>query len=142
MNSEIVNELKSDKRKKLDKFFGQEIHMTSKWSFRFKNVIDNDTVILLTKNIRKVGNKKVLVTGRHSGIFLKDWQILKIHDHKQGINCYAIKINRKYSKSFNFTNIDFGPVRCEMLNFEDIVKKAKEQEIEKFTFKEGWSDQI
>lgn len=138
--SEILNELKTDKRKKLDYFFSQEIKMSSKKSFHFKNVINDDLVILLTTNIRTVKNKRILVTGEHTGIFLKDWQFIKLNNHQRGINCYAVKLYRKYFKPFNFGNISFYPGKPEINDFEEAIARAKKQEEEHISFTEGWND--
>ena len=140
--SNAIDELKSEKRKKLEYFFGQEIKMTSKNYFRFKNVINNDVVILLTTNIRTIKDKLVLVTGKNKGLFLKNWQIIKLNNHQKGINCYAVKLYREYFSPYNFGKIDFGYVKPEIKDFDELIEIVKKQDEENISFAEGWSNYI
>ena len=116
--------------------------MTSKRSFTFKNIVNDDVVIYLTTNVRTIKDKHILVTGEHHGVFLKDWQFKKISNHQKGINCYAVKLYRDYFKPFSFGAISFEPATPKIEDFEDLIRQAKEQEKEHIDFREGWSDFI
>ena len=130
--------LKTAKRRDLEFFFGEDLHMTNGSYFQFKRVIDSDNIIILTNKIKKVRDNYVLVTDQDKGVYLKDWQLRKVSSYQAGINCYAVKLSRKFFKpyKFSFEFEDFLITKEE--TFDTLYNVANEQEKDNLAMREGW----
>lgn len=124
------------RRKTKDPFFGEVLHATNKY-FYVDQVKDNDSAIIMTSNIAVVKGNPVLVTGDNTAIYLKDWQFRRMIS-KDGIDTYAVKINRNYFKEYtfksNFQEFSFGGKKD---TFDSLRKVAIEQQKQKRLWKSG-----
>lgn len=131
--------LKNQKEKDMNFFFGEgNWEKTSNKYFEFKRVLNNDEIIIVTNNVKMIKGNYVLLVDNNKVIYLKDWQIRKIHNFYQEIDCYVVKLNRKYFKtytfSFNFEDYAFEKEET----FDSLLEAAKEQEILNTDFAWGW----
>lgn len=124
------------KEKQKTRFFGEVLHTTNKY-FYVDQVKDNDSAIIMTSNIAVVKGNPVLVTGDNTAIYLKDWQFRRMIS-KDGIDTYAVKINRNYFKEYtfksNFQEFSFGGKKD---TFDSLRKVAIEQQKQKRQWKSG-----
>lgn len=113
-DSQVVSEPVEEKPKKtlkdvmkeakdhdLDFFLGEgNWQRTSNKYMTFKHVIDDDTIIIQTNNLKVVKKESpVLIINNNQALFLKDWQIRKSSSWEHGIDGYAVKLTRK---NFNY----------------------------------------
>ena len=129
--------LDDKKERAITSFFGEHRKVSNKY-FEFKRIIDKDNFIIVTKNVKIIKGNPVLLTDNNKGVYLKDFQIREISNYYEGINTYAVKLNRKYFKEYTFKNDfeDFSFSKRE--TFDSLKKAAKEQEKVNLSFKEGW----
>lgn len=121
--------IKSQKEKDLKFFFGEDVKKTSNKYFKFKRVNDEDNIIIITSNIKVLKGNFVLLVDNNKGVYLKDWQVRKVHNYYNGIVGYAVKLNRKYFKPYEF-KFEFEDMAFEKENtFDDLLEVAKEQEV-------------
>ena len=137
--SAYSDQLKTAKRRDMEFFFGEDLHMTSgKYYFQFKRVLGKDEVIVLTNNLKMIKGNPVLVVGPSAGIYLKDFQVRKVSSYQAGINCYAVKLSRKYFKPYKFS-FEFEDMMIENEEtFDTFYEVAKLQEKENLAIREGW----
>lgn len=118
------------KEKDIEKFFGEIKHVSNKY-ITFDHVIDEDCIVLVTNNIVEVKGTPVLVVGKNKAVYLKDWQIRRVHNYDDGFNGYAVKLNRNYFKVYefktDFENFSFDKDET----FDDLCEAAKSQNSEK-----------
>lgn len=125
-----LNEIiKNMKEKDLNFFFGK-----GNWSnksnqyYNFKRVINENEVIIITNNIKKIKNNYVLVVGNNKVVYLKDWAVRPVRNFENNVYAYAVKLNRNYFKVYTFKS-DFEDLYFEKEeNFADLLELAKEQE--------------
>ena len=114
----------------MERFFGEVKYISNKY-FTFDHVIDNDCIILITSNIAEVKGTPVLVVGSNKAVYLKDWQIRRIHNYDDSFNGYAVKLNRNFFKVYtfksNFENFSFENDET----FDDFAEIANSQNSEK-----------
>lgn len=121
--------LKGLKEKNMSWFFAAGYEMKSNKYFTFKNVINDDECILITNNIKVVKGSYALIVDNNKAVFLKDFQIKQVYNYFNDLSAFAIKLNRKYFKTYTFQN-DFEDMYFEKEEtFDDLMKAAKEQEI-------------
>lgn len=120
--------LKSVKENETKKFFG-EIKKVSNKYFAFDHVIDEDNFIIITNNIIMVKGNPVMVVGENKVVYLKDWNVKLVHNYFEGIDAYAVKINRKYFKVYTFKNIIDGYEGMKEETFDDLKAIAATQEM-------------
>ena len=130
--------LKTAKRRDLEFFFGDDLHMTSGSYFQFRRIIDADNILVLTNNIKKIKDNYVLVTAPDKGVYLKDWQIRKVSSYKAGINCYVVKLSRKFFKPYKFSFEFEDLLITDEDTFDTLYNVANEQEKENIAMREGW----
>ena len=134
-----VKEMKEEKTKKSKKtysqyikemkikdkefFFGKSIKFKTNTYFTIDHVIDDDNIIIITSNIKRVKDAYVLVVANNKCVFLKDWQIRPVHNYYKGIYAYAVKLNRNYFKTYTFKN-DFYDIYIEKEHTFDILKNV------------------
>ena len=100
----------------------------------FDQVTNKENAIVMTNNIAVVKGNAVLVTGKNSAIYLKDWQFRKM-ESDNGATAFAVKINKKYFKEYTFqSSFDFGG---EKDTFETLWEKAFSQQKQKQAWKSG-----
>ena len=136
--------LKTPERKNLEFFFGQDIKMASGKYFYFNRVQklagdNDDVVIILTKNIKTIKGLPVMLVAKDKGVYLKEWQVRKVASYAEGINCYAVRLTRKFYRVYEFKT-DFEEYRFEgyMDAFDDVARIAKEQQMLNLKIREGW----
>lgn len=130
--------IKDQKQKDMDFFYGKgNTKRLSNKYFEFKRVIDDDNCIVVTNNIKEVKGNPVLVVGNNQAVYLKDWQYRPIHNYDNGIDTYAVKLNRKYYKPYTFKS-NFDDVGFDKNNtFDDMMNTAKEQQNVNMKFASG-----
>lgn len=107
--------------------FFKEIKQVTNQYFNFKRVENEDSIVIITSNIKKIKDKYCLIVDNNKGVFLKDWQVRLVKIRETG-NCYAVKINRNFFKAFTFS-FNFDDMSFEKEDtFEDLMMIAKEQE--------------
>lgn len=121
--------LKDRKQKDRDFFYGEgNTKNVSNKYFKFKHVLDDDNCIVVTNNIKFIKGNPVLVTGNNQAVYLKDWQLRSVYNYWEGIEGYAVKLNRKYFKPYTF-RFDFDDMAFDKNNtFDDIMDVAREQD--------------
>ena len=123
--SKYIKEIKAEDRAF---FYGDDVKATSNKYFKFSRVKDEDNIIIITDNIRTVKDNNVLIVGSNKCVYLKDWQIRSVHNFYEGINSYAVKLNRKYFKVYTFHSDFWGFEGMEEESFDDLLNVAKEQD--------------
>lgn len=116
--------LKGIKESQINKFFGEVSHTSNK-HFKFNHVINDDEIILITNNVRFIKNNPVLVIDNNKVVYLKDWNVLEIHNFKYGLYAYAVKLNRKYWKEYTFKE-EFDDVYFKEADTFDSLKAVAE----------------
>ena len=116
-----------------ERFFGEVKQLTNKY-FTFNHIVDDDTIILITKNIITVKGNPVLVVGNNKAVYLKPWQIKSVHNYYDGFNADAVKLNRNYFKVYTFKNDFEGFSFDNDETFESLAEIAKSQNDEKIAF--------
>lgn len=138
--SNCNDKLKSQKRKDMEFFFGKDIKMKGNNYFTFPR-IQGDTIIILTNNIKYFPKKEsyVLVLGKKTGLWLKDWQIRPVANYQNGINAYAVKITKQYFNPYIFNENIFEAFFNEDTEdtFESLLEVAKAQEKENMPIRQG-----
>ncbi|WP_368346656.1 hypothetical protein [Peptostreptococcus anaerobius] len=127
------------KLKKSDReFFFGEVKETSNKYFTFNHVISNDEIIIITENIHEIKGNLVLIVDNNKAVYLKNWQVKGIMNYYNGIYAFAVKLNRKYFKSYTFKN-EFKNVHFETEDtFDTLLEVAKEQDQENMEIATGW----
>lgn len=132
--------MKSMAKKDNDFFFGEnnKVNISNKY-FTFKHVIDNDTIIINTNNVKTVKDNYVLVVDNNKAVYLRDWQVREAHNYNEGLDFYLVKLNRKYFKpyTFKFEFSDFCFENGEN-SFDDLLEVAKEQDKENMKVANGF----
>jgi hypothetical protein len=111
------------------RFFGPSVVHRSNKYFTFDHVLSEDEIILVTNNIVTVKGNPVMVVGTHSGVYLKDWTMREVHNHRDGYNAYAVKLKRDFYKVYTFStplseDIDIDGVQT----FDDLKAIAASQD--------------
>ena len=118
------------KEKEIERFFGEVKHVSNKY-FTFDHIVDDDCIVIITNNIVDVKGTPVLVVGRNKAVYLKEWQIRRIHNYDDGLNGYAVKLNRSYFKIYTFKS-DFESFSFDKdETFDDLCEIAKSQNSKK-----------
>nr|DAI56024.1 MAG TPA: hypothetical protein [Caudoviricetes sp.] len=121
--SEFLKEMKEEQ---ISKFFG-EVKKTSNKYFKFNHILNEDEIIIVTGNVKFIKDNFVLVVGNNKVVYLKEWNIVRVHNYDLGLNAHAVKLNRKYFKTYIFKN-DFEDFHFEKDDtFESLMEIAKEQ---------------
>lgn len=127
--------LKGLSQKDKDFYFGAGNYtMTTNNYFTFKNVIDEDNIIIVTNNVKMIKDSYVLIVSDNKAVYLKDWQVRSCKSYKEGIEAYFVKLNRKYFKPYTFS-FTFEDMCFEKEDtFDTLVKCAREQEAQSLQF--------
>lgn len=117
--------LKDIKKSQITKFFGEVSHTSNKY-FKFNHVISDDEFIIITNNVKVIKGKPVLIIDNNKVVYLKDWNVLEIHNFKLGrLYAYAVKLNRKYWKEYTFKE-EFDDVYFKEADTFDSLKAIAE----------------
>lgn len=103
--SDFAAFMKEKAKRENDLFFGEgNRKMLSNKYYTYKHVLDSDTIIINTNNVRVVKNRLVLVVGDDKAVYLKNWNVRKAHNYDWGINFWIIKLSRAFFKIYTFKN--------------------------------------
>lgn len=129
---------KERKQKDMDFFYGKgNTKKLSNKYFEFKRVLDDDNCIVVTNNIKTIKGNPVMITGNNQAVYLKDWQYRPVHNYYDGIDAYAVKLNRKYYRPYTF-RFNFDEYSFDKNNsFDDMMDTARQQEQVNMKFAEG-----
>ena len=120
-----------------DRFFG-EIEFKSNKYFTFNNVIDEDNFIIITNNITVVKDSLVLIVDNNKCVYLKEWNVCPVMNYYEGVYAFAVKLNRKYFKTYTFKS-DFKCVTFDQEDtFDSLMEVAKEQQEAQMQIKDSW----
>lgn len=131
MASNYGEYMKARAKKDSDFFFGEgNKEMVSNKYFTYKHVLDNDTIIINTNNVKVIKENYVLIVGDNEAVYLKDWQIKKAHNYSDiCTDLYLVKLNRKYFKPYKFNFKFDGFCFDEKVDtFDDLLETAKAQD--------------
>lgn len=135
--SKLNEYIKDTKEKNLEYFFG-DIHHTSNKYFTFNRVKSDDEIIIVTNNIHQIKDNLVLIVDNNKAVYLKDWQVRGIMNYYENLYAFAVKLNRKYFKTYTFKNdFDFVHFNSED-TFDSLLEVAKNQDEENMPVALGW----
>lgn len=135
--SKLNEYIKDAKEKNLEYFFGN-IHHTSNKYFTFNRVKSDDEIILITNNIHQIKDSLVLIVDNNKAVYLKDWQVRGVMNYYEEVYAFAVKLSRKYFKTYTFKN-DFDFVGFEKEDtFDSLLEVAKSQDGENMPVALGW----
>lgn len=113
------------------RFFGDYQNVTNQY-FKFDHVVDDKSIILITKNVTEIKGSPVLVVDDNKAVYLKDFNIQPVKlDTRSDLGdvtyAYAVRINKDYFKPYTFkSNIgDFSFSKED--TFESLKKLARSQ---------------
>lgn len=119
--------IKSRKEKDLEFFFGEVTKKSNKY-FEYNSIIDEDNIIIITNNIKTIKGNMVMIVDNNKAVYLKDWQVRRVHNFYNGVSAFAVKLNRKYFKPYTF-RFDFEDMAFEQEETFDSLKEcATEQD--------------
>ena len=129
------SEYLKERAKKEDNFFFGEGNkkMCSNKYYTYKHVLDNDTIIINTNNVRSIkqGTQFVLVVGDKEAVYLKNWNVLKTRNYYEGLSFWTVKLSRAYFKVYTFkTRFDDFCFEGKVDSFDSLLEVAKEQDEE------------
>ena len=116
--SKYSDYIKSLKENFKTKFFGEVTNWSNKY-FTFNHILDDDNIIVFTKNVKTIKGSPALIVGKNKAIFLKDWLVIGVRNYEIGFDGYAVKLNRNFMKVYTFQN-----------DFEDFIFGDKEDDFE------------
>lgn len=133
--------MKEKAKRENDLFFGEGNHkMLSNKHFQYKHVLDNDTILINTNNVRVVKDSLILVVGDDKAVYLKDWNVRKAHNYDWDIDFWILKLSRSFFKIYTFKSridndlmFDVG-----LQDFDYLLEVAKAQDQEKMKVADGF----
>lgn len=114
--------IKSRKEKDLEFFFGEVTKKSNKY-FEYNSIIDEDNIIIITNNIKTIKGNMVMIVDNNKAVYLKDWQVRRVHNFYNGVSAFAVKLNRKYFKPYTF-RFDFEGMAFEQAETFDSLKEC------------------
>lgn len=114
--------IKSRKEKDLEFFFGEVTKKSNKY-FEYNSVIDEDNIIIVTNNIKTIKGNMVMIVDNNKAVYLKDWQVRRVHNFYNGVSAFAVKLNRKSFKPYTF-RFDFEDMAFEQEGTFDSLKEC------------------
>jgi hypothetical protein len=126
-----------------DRFFGEVKKVSNKY-FTFDRIINEDEIIILTNNIKDIKNSPALIVGNNKAVFLKDWLVKRVHNWEEGMDFFAVKLNRKFFKVYTFQNPFEDYSFDQEDDFDSLYKVAQEQQEVNLKVAYGhlWHEQI
>ena len=110
----------------LKSFFGKDANIEGKTIYHFKHVINDDEIIIITNNLKMLGDKYILVVDDNKAVYINKTQFMSIHD--SNFNAYAIKLNRKHFIVNTFDGNFSGMMFLKPDTFDSLKEIAIEQE--------------
>ena len=135
--SKYSDYIKSRREKEVKFIFGDDVKIMGD-TYSWNHAKNDDEVIIVTSNVRFWKNKGtyVLWVANDKVVYLKDWQVCEIKNWDLQKNAYAVKLNRKFFKSYNtYTSDEFGFDKEE--TFDDMLNLAREQDKANIAWKIG-----
>ena len=122
---------KARREKELNFFFGEgNWNQVTNTHYTFKHVIDEDTIIIATSNIKVIKDSFVLLVANNKAVYLKNWQVASAKI--DGMEVSLVKLSRKFFKVYTFSN-DFDNCCFEREeSFNDLKEIAEVQEQESY----------
>ncbi|MDD7411264.1 hypothetical protein [Fusobacterium gastrosuis] len=135
---EVIKKMKENNK---NFFFGEgNWREVSNKYFKFKRILSDDEIIIITNNVREVKESLVLVVDNNKVIYLKDWQVEPVKAYNENIYAYAVKLNKKYFKTYAFKNEFKDFCFKEEDTFDTLKEVAEIQEKEDIAFSwDKWS---
>lgn len=121
--------------KRGEKFFGETKRASNKYFF-FNHIINNDTILIVTDDIRKIKTSFVLMVGNDKAVYLKDWQLAHVTTKESG-ETYAIRLNRNFFKVYTFRTPFEDAMFEHEQSFDDLAKIAERQNA--VEIHDGWT---
>lgn len=119
--------MKSSKERDEKFFFGESVRHVSNKYITFNHVIDDDTIIINTNNLKTIKGNFVLIVDNDKGVYLKDWQVRPMHNYDLGLDLFCVKLSRKYFKPYTF-KFSFDEFSFEKeMTFDDLKEIAASQ---------------
>jgi hypothetical protein len=138
--SSLSKFIKSQKEKDLKFFFGDDVKNTSNKYFKFRHVVSDEQIIIITKNVKSIKGEPVLIVAKNKGVYLKEWQVRRVRNYDLEVEAFAVKLNKNYFKPYIF-KFDFEDMFFdEEDTFESLAKVAAEQDIENMEVAQGWGN--
>lgn len=126
-----------NKKYHLNHFFGENNYLlTNKRFAAIKNVISDDEIIIITNNVSYWQGKDqfVMWVDNDKIIYLKNFQVVPVLNFEELVECYLVKLNRKYFKVYScFRNEELCFDKED--TFDTLKEVAAEQEQNKSWFK-------
>lgn len=139
--SDFATFIKEKARRENERFFGEgnRKKLSNKY-YTFKHVLDNDTIIINTNNVRIVKDSLILVVGDDKAVYLKDWNVRKAHNYDWGIDFWIVKLSRAFFKVYTFkSRIDNDLMfDVDLQDFDYLLEVAKEQDKENMKVANGF----
>lgn len=121
------------------KFFGEgnKTYKSNQY-FTFKHVLDDDTIIINTNNVKRVKGNLVLIVDNDKAVYVKEWNFRGMHNYDQlGDNVYLVKLQRQYFKPYTFSRPFEGFSFNGMQDFDFLKGIAEQQDIENMPVANG-----
>lgn len=138
--SSFSDYMKAMVQRENDRFFGEgNRKKVSNKYYTYKHSIDNDNIIINTRNVITIGNSYVLIVGSNKAVYLKDWQVIEAHNWSElGDDFHIVKLNRNYFKTYTFKS-DFTDFSFEKEEtFDDLMVVAHKQDEENMPVANGF----
>lgn len=139
--SDFAAFMKEKAKRENDLFFGEgnRKKISNKY-YTFKHVLNNDTILINTNNVRVVKDSLILVVGDDKAVYLKDWNVRKAHNYDWGIDFWIVKLSRAFFKIYTFKSridsdlmFDVG-----LQDFDYLLEVAKAQDQENMKVADGF----
>lgn len=126
------NFFKERAAKEADRFFGEgNVKRISNKYFTYKPVLDEDTIILKTGDLKVIKGCYVLITGERTAVYLKDFQIREAHyfddETRETYDFWLVKLSRHYFKTYTFRAAFEGREGEPAKDFDDLKEIAAGQ---------------
>lgn len=114
----------------LKKFFGEDVKVSGKDNEKicFKRFKSENEIIVVTNDVKKIGEHYAMLVDNDKIICLKDNQIVRLRNSTFDLNSYAVKIKRDEWNvmvlPYEFEDMAF----TEEVTFDLLIKVAKEQD--------------
>ena len=125
--AKLSEAIKNKKDESITRFFGEH-QMLSNQYFTFNRIQHEDEIILITNNLKSIKGNPVLIVGNNQAVYLKDWNVVPVMNWDEGIDAYAVKLNRKYFKIYTFKSDFEGYDFDQPETFDSLLEAAKEQQ--------------
>lgn len=131
--SKYSDYLKERKASDEEWFLSQKAHHESNKYITFNHVIDDDNILLATRNVRSYFNPKsdkwvwYLIVDNDKVVYLKHWQLRLAHTEWNEEQGYIVKLNRNFFKVYTFKKPFEDMCFEEEQTFDSLMEEAKSQ---------------